>query len=100
MGCANSNPHNAHACCPPGSWPALQVDYTPKGKMLELGGLSLYEVGSGNKALVLFEDIFGIESGRHKTVADTYAALGFKVYMPEFLEPVFKGSIEDIPKIL
>lgn len=49
---------------------------------------------------MLFEDIFGIDSGRHKTVADTYATLGFKVYLPEFLEPIYKGSIEDVPKIL
>lgn len=100
MGCANSNEHNGHACCPPGSWPALQLNYTPKGKIVDIGGVSLYEVGSGTKALVLFEDIFGIESGRHKTIADTYAELGFKVYLPEFLEPIYKGSIEDIPKLL
>ena len=30
----------------------------------------------------MFEDIFGIDSGRHTAVADTYAKLGFKVYMP------------------
>jgi dienelactone hydrolase len=82
MGCADSTGRNAHACCPPGSWPALQVDYSPKGKNVELEGLTVYEAGSGDKALVLFEDIFGIESGRHKTIADTYAALGFRVYMP------------------
>jgi dienelactone hydrolase len=76
------------------------VNYTPKGKNVDLGGVTVYQVGTGSKALVLFEDIFGIDSGRHKTVADTYAALGFRVYLPEFLEPVYKGSIEDVPKIL
>lgn len=100
MGCEASSNQNCHACCPPGSWPALQVDYAPQGKIIDLGGFKVYEMGAGSRALILFEDIFGIESGRHKIIADTYAALGFKVYLPEFLEPVYKGSIEDVPKIL
>lgn len=68
--------------------------------MVNVGGFNIYEIGNGRKALVLFEDIFGIESGRHKIIADTYANLGFTVFLPEFLDPVYKGSIEDIPKIL
>jgi hypothetical protein len=101
MGCAaTSNEANGHACCPPGSWPALQVDYAPNGTLVDIGGFKVYEIGSARKALVLFEDIFGIESGRHKIIADTYAALGFTVFWPEFLDPVYQGSIEDIPKIL
>lgn len=83
MGCANSSSdQNCHVCCPPGSWPALQVDYTPKGRVVDVGGLKVYEIGSGRRALVLFEDIFGIESGRHKIIADTYANLGFTVFLP------------------
>jgi dienelactone hydrolase len=56
-------------------------------------GLKVYHVGQGNRVLVLFEDIFGIESGRHKAIADTYAVMGFNVYLPEFLEPPYSGSI-------
>ena len=93
MGCAKSSEQGAHACCPPGSWPALQVDYTPKGKTIDVGGVKVYEAGTGNKVLVMFEDIFGTESGKHKTIADTYAALGFRVYLPELLEPFYQGSI-------
>ncbi len=33
-------------------------------------------------------------------MADTYASLGFKVYVPEFLDPVYKGPIENVPEIL
>jgi dienelactone hydrolase len=68
--------------------------------MVDVGEFKVYEIGTGRKALVLFEDIFGIESGRHKTIADTYADLGFTVFLPEFLDPAYKGPIEDIPKIL
>jgi hypothetical protein len=50
--------------------------------MVDAGGFQVYEIGTGNKPLVLFEDIFGIESGRHRVIADTYASLGFKVFMP------------------
>lgn len=82
MGCTSSNEQNAHACCPPGSWPALQVTYEPKGNTIDLGGSKVYHSGSGSKYLILFEDIFGIDSGKHKTIADTYAQLGFNVYVP------------------
>jgi len=44
-------------------------------------GLKVYEIGSG-KPLLIVEDIFGIESGRHQIMADTYANLGFHVFMP------------------
>jgi dienelactone hydrolase len=30
----------------------------------------------------MFEDIFGIESGRHKALADNYALEGYNVYLP------------------
>lgn len=99
MGCNTSN--EPHACCPPGSWPALQVEYELKGKTIDLGeGLKVYEAGTGTKALVLFEDIFGTESGRHRTLADTFASFGYIVYLPELLDPVYQGSIEDMPKLL
>lgn len=101
MGCAESRQGGAHSpCCPPGSWPALELSYAPKGVTREVRGLKIYEIGSGSRPLIVFEDIFGIESGRHQIIADTYAALGYNVFMPEFLDPVHKGSLEDVPKIL
>ena len=33
-------------------------------------------------------------------MADTYAVLGYNVFMPEFLDAPYSGSIEDVPKIL
>lgn len=49
--------------------------------------------------LLILEDIFGINEGRHKTVCDTYATMGYNVYMPEFLDPPYSGGL-DVPKIL
>ena len=37
MGCGSSgNAHDAQGCCPPGSWPALTIDYKPQGKTFTL----------------------------------------------------------------
>lgn len=49
--------------------------------------------------LVMFSDIFGAESGKHRSIADTYACLGFKVYLTQFLDPPYEGSIEELAKI-
>jgi len=57
-------------------------------------------VGQGERVLLVLEDIFGVDSGRHKAVADTYSVMGYNVYLPEFLEPPYSGSVEDIPKLL
>lgn len=67
--------------------------------MIDIDGLRVYKIGKGKKVLVMFEDIFGIDSGRHMAVADTYAKLGFKVYLPQLLQPAYNGSIADVPKI-
>jgi len=87
MGCAYSSSSCAepHHCCPPGSWPAITIDHRPTGTTENIDGLKVYHVGYGTKVLILFEDIFGIDSGRHKAVADTYSVMGYNVYLPEFL---------------
>lgn len=74
--------HEHKSCCPEGSWPALKVDYVPKGKIFQLQGVDVYHVGESNRVLVVFSDIFGITSGRHQSVADTWAGFGYSVYIP------------------
>ena len=86
-------------CCPPGSWPQLASDYTCKGKIVDADGVPVYRMGSGNKVLLIVEDIFGIQSGRHKVMADLFAGLGYNVFMPELLDPPYKGEI-DVPAIM
>ncbi len=54
-----------HCCCPKGSWPQLAVEYAPKGEMLNVEGVPMYHVGTGERALFIFSDIFGATSGRH-----------------------------------
>lgn len=72
------------ACCPPDSWPALKVEstYKPKGTNAVVAGVATYTVGDDkSRALVIVTDIFGIESGRHKAIADTFAEQGFTVVL-------------------
>lgn len=86
-------------CCPKGSWPALQTHYQAKGDTFELGGTTVYHIGDSNKILVIVSDIFGATSGRHRNVADTFAALGYNVYLPEILVNPYDGEM-DMPKIV
>ena len=69
-------------CCPKGSWPQLASDYAPKGETLDIGGVKTYHIGEGNKTIVFIEDIFGVDSGRHRAIADYFAFLGYNVFLP------------------
>jgi dienelactone hydrolase len=77
----------------------LQTNYKPTGTTHEVYGIKMYEAGHGKKALVIFSDIFGIDAGRHKAVADTFGMLGFNVFMPEMLSPPYTGAPGDFPKM-
>jgi dienelactone hydrolase len=53
----------------------------------------VYVVGEGKKVLIIFSDIFGAFSGRHQSVADTFAEGGYTVYLPEILmKPYVEGQ--------
>ena len=56
------------------SHPALVAPegYTPKGTVSTLpdSDLPCYEVGSGDKAVIVCYDIFGIDAGRNKGICD------------------------------
>lgn len=110
MGCAEStnqahlplgNTPENHAIesCPPDSWPALQPNYKPTGTTHEVYGVKMYEAGHGKIGLVIFSDLFGIEFGRHKALADTIGSLGFNVFMPEMLSPPYSGPPGDFAKM-
>jgi dienelactone hydrolase len=47
----------------------------------------------------MVSDIFGATSGYHEAVADTYASLGYNVYLPELLSDPYTGEM-DIGKIM
>jgi len=80
------------SCCPPSSWPALKPpeDYKPKGiitkvslKDIEGQGddadddtqMNVYSVGNKNSKYCIYfnYDIFGLDGGRTKAMADTLA---------------------------
>jgi dienelactone hydrolase len=50
--------------------------------------------------LVIITDIFGAFTGRHQSIADTYAKWGYNVYLPEILTEVFKDDPTDMAKIV
>jgi dienelactone hydrolase len=46
---------------------------------------------------VIFSDIFGAKSGRHRNVADLFAAMGYQVFLPELLITPYEA---DFPSII
>eukprot|EP00993_Chasmostoma_nieuportense_P003719 NODE_4423_length_790_cov_8.179487_g4264_i0.p1 GENE.NODE_4423_length_790_cov_8.179487_g4264_i0~~NODE_4423_length_790_cov_8.179487_g4264_i0.p1 ORF type:complete len:262 (+),score=43.57 NODE_4423_length_790_cov_8.179487_g4264_i0:45-788(+) len=86
------------ACCPPTRVdPVFEQtsDYTPAGEMLHLQKLQLYRVGQGTKGVILIADIFGMNSGRHKAIADQLALADFFVLVPDF----FHGQSLKMPDL-
>jgi dienelactone hydrolase len=86
-------------CCPQGSWEQLKVDYKAKGEDIVYEGVPIYTSGSGDKVIVIFSDIFGAKSGRHRNIADHFASLGFNVFLPELAITPYDGVI-DLPAIM
>ena len=82
------------ACCPPGSWGACEppAGYKPKGKDEPLGSnLNGYVVrpasNENNKAIIVFTDLFGNDSGRVKAICDDFSEkLNCLVILPNTLE--------------
>jgi dienelactone hydrolase len=50
--------------------------------------------------LIIFSDIFGANSSRHFSVADTYASFGYNVYLPELLVKPYALEVIDMDKIM
>jgi len=55
---------------------------------VKVDDLQIYQVGSGDKGIVVAEEVFGIDSGRLKHICDLLANAGFNVVMPDF----FRGD--------
>jgi dienelactone hydrolase len=71
------------SCCPKGSWEQLNAEYHPIGEDLNVDGVPVYHTGKGNpRVLIIFSDIFGATSGRHRSVADIFASLHYEVFLP------------------
>merc|ERR1719433_648067 len=79
------------ACCPAGSEPLLiMADYQPAGEMVVVGGdLPCYVARPSrpsHSAVIMFSDMFGIHTGRHKQMCDLLASEGFLVLCPDFFK--------------
>lgn len=73
------------------------ADYTPKGEMKTIGGIECYvnwaSVPQSQKAVIVFQDVFGIHSGRHKQFCDMLAEKGYGTVMPDLTgqDPIVKA---------
>ncbi|XP_075260642.1 putative carboxymethylenebutenolidase isoform X2 [Convolutriloba macropyga] len=74
------------SCCPPGSLPKLVATHKAKGDESTLPGtdLPVYVVGSGEKVVIHYYDIWGWNGGRTRFLCDTLADQGYKVVIPDF----------------
>lgn len=60
----------------------------------------MYHIGNGSRVIIIITDIFGAFTGRHQSIADTYASWGYNVYLPEILNEVYVGDPTDMAKIV
>uniref|UniRef100_A0A6B2LGN8 Dienelactone hydrolase domain-containing protein n=1 Tax=Arcella intermedia TaxID=1963864 RepID=A0A6B2LGN8_9EUKA len=63
----------------------MAADHKPLGNEITIGGdLVGYHVGSGEKAVIVCYEVFGMNEGRLKLICDQLAHAGFQVLMPDF----------------
>lgn len=77
---------NTMSCCPPGSLPKLAATHKAKGEEVTVPGsdLKLYVVGSGDKVILHYYDIWGFNGGRTRFLCDCLSEQGYKVVIPDF----------------
>mmetsp|Transcript_100575 Transcript_100575/g.284903 ORF Transcript_100575/g.284903 Transcript_100575/m.284903 type:complete len:276 (+) Transcript_100575:117-944(+) len=75
-------------CCPPGAEPLLDMaGYKPKGEMVAMHDVQCYvswPAEGATFAVIVFQDVFGIHSGRHKQFCDMVAEKGYGAVAPDF----------------
>jgi len=85
-------------CCPPGSLPYLASEYTPIGSKVLLEdavATEFYHTGdaASKKCLIFVPDIWGWDSGRTRSIADSMSSQsGMQVVVPKLLVPCFEGG--------
>eukprot|EP00928_Gymnodinium_smaydae_P078799 TRINITY_DN62873_c0_g1_i1.p2 TRINITY_DN62873_c0_g1~~TRINITY_DN62873_c0_g1_i1.p2 ORF type:complete len:415 (-),score=101.29 TRINITY_DN62873_c0_g1_i1:145-1389(-) len=83
------------SCCPPGSAPYLAADHKDEGTVRSVDDVPFYQVGSGERGLLLLPDIWGWNGGRTRALADEFAKKGLSVWVPKLLTPVEGGTDGD-----
>jgi dienelactone hydrolase len=79
-------------CCPAGAEPLLlMAGYSPTGETVTIGKESLQcyvawpkPNKANGRAVFVFQDVFGIHTGRHKQFCDMLAEQGYGVVAPDF----------------
>lgn len=67
----------------------MMTGYEHKGEHVSIGQLDCYVARPAKEssiAILMFSDIFGLHSGRHKLLCDQLAAEGYLVVCPDFFE--------------
>mmetsp|Transcript_12461 Transcript_12461/g.27747 ORF Transcript_12461/g.27747 Transcript_12461/m.27747 type:complete len:276 (-) Transcript_12461:8-835(-) len=85
-------------CCPDGAEPFREMkDYVPEHEMVQIGSMSCYAAAPTEptlNAVIVFADMFGVHTGRHKQLVDMLAHHGYLAVCPDFLRerPYMRGS--------
>jgi len=70
----------------------LKHEGTPTGEVKNIGGINVYHAYPPNKstdnAILFLTDIFGLQLPQNRLLADSYAAAGYLVLLPDY----FKGD--------
>lgn len=88
----------ASPCCPPNSVPAFADDYSPQGIKTTANSVEIYAAGKSRcdgKAIIIFPDIWGWDSGRTRRFADLLADVTDYVIVPKLLSPTIEGGTDD-----
>jgi len=73
------------SCCPATAWKELKnVDYKPKGTINQVGDMTIYQVGTSSKCIIWNYDVFGLDGGRTKQMADFIAENGKTIRSCQF----------------
>lgn len=92
-------------CCPAGAEPLLLMsNYEPKGEVVDVPALTgsrgvecyvSWPAEGATSAVIVFHDIFGIHTGRHKQFCDILADKGYGSIAPDFFNgagPIVSGA--------
>jgi dienelactone hydrolase len=90
---SSSNSGGLFVCGPCCLNPGHVVEGDAKGSIVSYAGVETYRTGSAtDKAVIYSTDIFGLRFENHKVVADTIAAGGFTVVVPNSLHDAMDPS--------
>lgn len=77
------------SCCPADAEPLREMkDYKPKHEMTKIQSLNCYVAmpsAAATQGVIMFTDMFGVNTGRHKQFCDMLAGNGYLAVCPDFI---------------